>query len=389
MKRKVCFLLVLFPIVFLLSSCVTIMTDVLTTMFTGKSSANIERRMKTLDPTSSYSKRSALFLSILEDDALMQKLEESFPDIVDSVLNEDRPNIENVVIKYDDVEINSYLVFPRDYSKLRTYPVILYSHGGGFIAWDFTKFKSFVGSIADATQSCVLFYEYRLAPEFKFPCAVNDTFEVYKWLLDDENVKDYNIDNKNVLFMGDSSGGNLVAGLSIRLAENKMPNAKGLCLLYPSLDVSDNLNFSRIAFSGLEEPKRYYVTSMEYLSGVKNAYLEKSEDAYLPYASPLIMLEGLIEVEGFANPFEKYKTSLTPPLPLPPHFICVADVDALRDEGKTYYALLKIFGVEAKAKVYKGMFHGFAMMGAGIYKAEECMNDCFEFINSTLNAEEI
>ena len=101
-----------------------------------------------------------------------------------------------------------------------------------------------------------------------------------------------------------------------------------------------------------------------------------------PYASPLIMLEGLIESPGFENQFAPYKARLSLPLKnFPEHLICVAEIDTLRDEGKMYYALLRIFGAEATLHEYPGMFHGFAMANVAFAQSQQCMDDCVEFIN--------
>ena len=389
MLNKFSLLLAIF-FTFLCLSCISFVEDIGYLSILGYNQETIANNMKTLDPVASYSKRSSVLVTLMGDNDKAEELSEKYASLINSVLLSDRINTVKTNLVSDEVYIDLYLVYPTitRYSAGLKFPVILFAHGGGFTGQDYSVYESLTKNLAEATQSVVLFYEYRLAPEYKYPAAVHDTYNVYKWLKNSEIAECFRLDNQNVVFFGDSSGGTLIEGLSLRLAEEGEKKPNGIVLIYPCLDLTDRLNFSKIAFSGMDDKKRYFVTSLDYLSWVKKMYLEKPSDAYERYASPLIMLEGLIDVDGFDNPMSKYKLKLTPPLDLPEHYIAVAQVDSLRDEGKTYNALLNTFGVKSKCKEYSGMFHGFLMASSFLSKARECFDDIVEIINRWLNTKQ-
>ena len=378
--------LAVFVVGFSIVSCFTMAEDFLYSAVLNYPDELIERNMKTLDPDSSYSKRSAVLMTLLGDEEKMEELSTKYSAIVSWVLRSKRDNVVEASLLTENDPVRIFLAYPssRYYESGEKHPVIFFAHGGGFTTQDFSVYESLVRRLANMTDCVVLFYEYRLAPKHKFPAAVNDTYAVYKWLMNDDIADCYGLDNSNVIFFGDSSGGNLISGLTIRIAENKERNARGVLLLYPSVDVTERLNYSRMAFSGIEDPNRYYVTSLKYLNYVLGAYLESKEDAYKPYASPLVMLQGLMQVEGWDNPMKEYAAKLELPLNLPEHLIAIPEIDTLKDEGKSYFALLKAFGVKADMKEYSGMFHGFLMTNAFVGKSNECLNDCVSFINRVL-----
>ena len=368
------------------ASCYTMAEDFLYSTVLGYSDELVEKNMKTLDPDSSYSKRSAVLMTLLGDEEKMKELNTKYSSLIDLFLRSKRDNVVEATLLTETDPVRIFLSYPnsRYYESGEKHPVIFFAHGGGFTTQDFTVYESLVKNLTNMTDCVVLFYEYRLAPKNKFPAAVNDTYAVYKWLMDDDAVDCSGLDNSNVIFLGDSSGGILISGLTIRIAENKERKARGVLLLYPSVDVTERLNYSRIVFSGIEDPNRYYVTSLAYLNYVMDAYLENAEDAYKPYASPLVMLQGLMQVKGWDNPMKKYAAKLDLPLDLPEHLIAIPEVDSLKDEGKSYFALLKAFGVKAEMKEYSGMFHGFLMTNAFVGKSRECLDDCVSFINRVL-----
>ena len=380
-------LLLLILFLFGFSSCISMLTDIGVSSILGYSSSMIDNNMKTLDPDASYTKRASTFLTLMGDEAKMQELAENNPGIVDAVLGSKRDQNKKVIITTPDYEMPAYLVYPDEIKDDKLYPVIMFSHGGGFELWDFSKYESFCANLANKCDAVVFFYEFRKAPKFKFPYGVNDTFEAYRWIINDANCALWNLDSSRIVLAGDSSGGNFMAGLSIRILEEGLKSPCGVLLLYPSLDVSRSFNYSRLAFSGLEEGAPVFVDDFRYLVSVSNKYLEKPEDAYKPYASPLIMLEGLLEVDGFDNPYKDYKAKLSLPLQLPEHLICVPQVDSLRDEGKMYHAMLRILGAKSTLIEYKGMFHGFTLADIAFYQAEECINDSADFINRLFYAD--
>jgi len=94
--------------------------------------------------------------------------------------------------------------------------VILYFHGGGYCIGGWCSYHSFLEYLCEVSRSTVLFVDYRLAPENKLPCAVEDAVLAYKWLLDQ------NIDEKNIVVAGDSAGGGLSLHLLVSLKQQKL-----------------------------------------------------------------------------------------------------------------------------------------------------------------------
>ena len=373
--------IVTLPLLFL-SSCVSMITDIAADALVDLSPGEVREYQKTLDPYAELSKRSAIILMTATNPEKLWKLQSKAPKGIENVAKPNYTNVATFTIpSFDGYEINCYVMYPKGYKENKLYPCIFFSHGGGFSTGDFNSYNYFCRKFANNTDSIVFFYEYRLAPQYKFPYGVDDTWSVYTYLIDPKNKEEmeaYQIDTSKIVLLGDSSGGNFSSGLVIRLKENNLPLPKGVMLLYPAVDVSENLNYSKLAFGGVGTDSAHkYFTSMKYLSSVMNDYLEDPKvDAYKPYASPLIMLMGLLEVEGWDNKYKDYKAKLELPLDyFPPHFIVLPEVDALRDDGKMYDAVLKILGAESTYKEYPGMMHVFTMFDGFVGGASNSMDD--------------
>lgn len=109
--------------------------------------------------------------------------------------------------------------------------VLLYLHGGGYSAGSFASHAPLAAHLGRATGRRVLFPEYRLAPEHRFPAAVDDTRAVWRWLTTDGGV-----DAASVIVAGDSAGGGLALGLLHRLRDDDEDVPAGGVLISPFLD---------------------------------------------------------------------------------------------------------------------------------------------------------
>jgi acetyl esterase/lipase len=95
--------------------------------------------------------------------------------------------------------------------------VVLYVHGGGFVSCSAATHRPITAALARLTARTVFSVDYRLAPEHRFPAAVEDVFAAYEWLLAAAGP------NQRIALAGDSAGGNLVLGLSVRLRDQRRP----------------------------------------------------------------------------------------------------------------------------------------------------------------------
>jgi len=108
---------------------------------------------------------------------------------------------------------------------------ILYLHGGGYVATSPSMYALFTGWLARHTDCDVFVADYRLAPEFPYPAAMEDALAVYRALLDSGE------DPARIVFAGDSGGGGLAATLVLDVAQCGLPAPRGVLLFSPEVDL--------------------------------------------------------------------------------------------------------------------------------------------------------
>jgi len=180
----------------------------------------------------------------------------------------------------------------------------------------------------------VVAVDYRLAPEHKFPAAVDDAWAATRWVV--AHASELGIDGRRIAIGGDSAGGNLAAVVALMARDaGNTPVIALQVLTYPVTDLSS-------------ESKSYgdfadgYLLTRDSMRWFKNHYLKSSGDADDWRASPL------------------RATSLAG---LPPALIITAGFDPLRDEGAAYAARMTEAGGRVDYVCYGGMIHGFMPMG--------------------------
>lgn len=292
--------------------------------------------------------------------------------------------IENFTIPTtDDQQIGIHLHYPSDakslIAKQGKLPVVLVAHGGNYTMGEFSYYTRFTSHIANATDSVVVFVDYRLAPEWKFPAQHEDMLSTWKWI--HEHGAEYGLDADRIAFFGDSAGANLVAGLVLRLLQEDAQGPRSVVLICPNVSLDSTMLPSRIMFSGLNG--RTFMIPYAIFQDLQEQYLQKPEDAYNPYVSPLVALLGLMElgpdVQTYYTP---HALDIELPLEHPPTLIQVAQVDPLRDEGILYYSVLKHFGTDVDLKLYEGMFHEFFLLDMLLPEADQALDDMSRFIKS-------
>lgn len=222
------------------------------------------------------------------------------------------------------------------------FPVLVFYHGGGWVICDLDTHDSLCRSLANRASCVVVSVDYRLAPEHKFPAAVEDACAALQWVA--HNARRINGDPNRIAAGGDSAGGNLATVVSIMARDQNGPSIKYQLLIYPVTDLSSSdLSVDRDRADG------YFLTAADG-EWFCEQYLNCAEDRLDPRVSPL----------------------LTPDLSrLPPALVITAEFDVLRDQGEAYAKRLRKAGVSAKCTRYKGMIHGFMTMDGLLDRARD------------------
>ncbi len=232
-------------------------------------------------------------------------------------------------------------------------PVLVFFHGGGFVIGDLESHDAACRALANQAGCVVVAIDYRLAPEHKFPAAVDDCYAAVKYV--SEHATEFGADPKRLAVGGDSSGGNLSAVVSILARDQHGPQVAFQLLVYPATDMACN-TYSHRTFTD------YFLTdkSIRYFLG---HYLRDEADKSDPAASPALAADH----HG-----------------LPPALIITAEFDPLRDEGEAYGEKLRAAGVKAKVSRYDGMIHGFFTMGNVLPQGNQAIAEAASALKSAL-----
>ncbi len=225
------------------------------------------------------------------------------------------------------------------------FPGLVYYHGGGWVIGDLDTHDSPVRALVHRARCVAVSVGYRLAPEHKFPAAVEDAFAAFRWTA--AHADSLGIDPTRIAVAGDSAGGNLAAVVPLMARDEPAPAEAGggpapafQLLIYPVIDHDFTTASYRQNATGYQLTRRTMQWFWE-------QYLGTPEDGRDPHASPL-------RAEDLHG--------------LPPAFVITAEFDPLRDEGEAYARRLREAGVPAVVRRYDGLIHGFFRM-AGVLDA--------------------
>lgn len=211
-------------------------------------------------------------------------------------------------------------------------PVVYHTHGGGMVAGSHRS-TELAGELDRAQELglAVVAVEYRLAPEHPDPAPVEDCYAGLLWLAG--HTRDIGVDGDRMILSGNSAGGALAAGLALMARDRSGPRPCGQLLQFPMLDDRcDTFSAGQMARVGLwdGESNRAGWTA---LLGERRGAPDVS-----PYAAPA-------RAEDLAG--------------LPPAYVEVGSVEALRDDGIAYASRIWQSGGEAELHVWSGAFHSF------------------------------
>ena len=210
-----------------------------------------------------------------------------------------------------------------------SFPVLVFFHGGGFVIGSIELYDELCRALANGARCIVVSVDYRLAPEHKFPAAVEDCYAATQWVA--ENAKAIGGNPALIAVGGDSAGGNLSAVVALMARDKGSFPLVFQILVYPATD------FAHDTLSSQENATGYFLTKDD-MVWFRDLYLKSDTDRYSPSASPML-----------AQNFNE----------LPPALVITAEFDPLRDEGEAYAARLREAGVDVVCTRYEGMIHGF------------------------------
>lgn len=224
-------------------------------------------------------------------------------------------------------------------------PVIVYMHGGGFVAGDLDSSETSAWGLASKTGAVVVSVDYRLAPEHPFPAALDDCWAVLGWL--PTQSRRLRIDTVRLAVTGESAGGHLSAGLAMKARGHDTVKISCAAAVYPYFGASSKPE---------EDPPSYieFADSPSLLRASVHRYRDLFLQAESDYANPL------------ARPAIATEEQLRG---LPPFLVLTGGEDPIRDDGRIFAARLALAGVEVSYREAPGMIHGFMrarVQGTGV-----------------------
>ena len=207
--------------------------------------------------------------------------------------------------------------------------VFVYYHGGGWVVGSIDESETMARKLAERTSCAVVLVEYRLAPEHRYPTAVDDSYAALEWV--GEHLRQIAGTDVPLIVGGDSAGGNLAAVMALRARDRGGPRIDLQVLIYPVTDA----DLDRPSYT---DPENQTLLTRDGMIWFWDHYLPDASWRTEPDASPL----HAADLAG-----------------LPPAVVMTAEHDPLRDEGEAYAARLAEAGVVVDFQRHPGQVHGF------------------------------
>jgi len=215
-------------------------------------------------------------------------------------------------------------------------PVVMFFHGGGWVAGGVDTHDRLIREISVAVEAAVVFVAFHRAPEVQFPLALEEAYAAINYVA--EHADSLSLDATRLAVVGDGTGGNMAAAVTLMSKRRRGPKIAFQVLFYPVTAVDFDSPSYRDRQNGLWLTKK----DMEWFW---DAYLPKRSDRTDATATPLSAT--LDQLRG-----------------LPDTLLITAELDVLRDEGEAYARKLSEACVRTTCTRYIGTIHDFVMLNA-------------------------
>lgn len=224
--------------------------------------------------------------------------------------------------------------------------VVLYIHGGGYIYGDAVTSRGYASALADESNLRVYSVSYRLAPEYKFPCGVEDCFSVYCALLERHP-------SGKIALVGESSGGTFVLVVTLMAKDRNVPLPACICVFSPCTNLAEDPPSRR------RNAQLDFIVPYENLNELlRSVYLGGETDPKYPYVSPFFG-----DYVGF-----------------PPMKVTVDSGEVLFDDAAWLVEKARAAGVEVDYQVLNGTFHALPVIGRTTPESSKILRETAMFI---------
>ncbi len=256
------------------------------------------------------------------------------------------PRVEALTVPSDDgTPLAARLYAPSTDAGL---PVLLYLHGGGFTIGGLNTHDSLCRQLALRSGAAVVALDYRLAPEHRFPIAVDDAWSALRWLA--EHGHTLGLDGRRLATGGDSAGGTLAAVAAIHARDIGLPLRAQLLITPGTAAQTDSLSHRTYANG--------YLLEADGIDWFFRQYIDEDQRADWRFA-PL----NADDLDGVA-----------------PACVVLAECDPLVDEGLAYADRLRAAGVAVDLELVRGVTHDFIKLGRVLPEAAAAQQAAGDFL---------
>jgi len=231
------------------------------------------------------------------------------------------------------------------------FPLLVFFHGSGFVLCSLDTHDGMCRNLCAGAGCAVASVDYRLAPEHKFPAAIDDCLHATRWAA--AHAAELGANARHIAVGGDSAGGNMAAVTALRVRDEGGLVLCAQLLLYPVTD------YYTPGTPSYQENAEGYGLTRDTMKWFWGHYLSDASEGAHPHASPL----RATDLSG-----------------LPPALVITAEYDPLRDEGELYAEKLRAAGVPIALTRYDGVNHGFMFWVGVVDKSGAAMNEACEWL---------
>lgn len=280
----------------------------------------------------------------------------------------------SIVPEYNPIDgdlIKGEITYKSDNDINNSETIIFYIHGGAFLLSNYKMSRFLTSNLCKHAEAVICSFDYRFGHQYPFPYSLMDTIQIYKWF-----INEYNIDQKKIVIMGDSAGGNLAVSLMATIILEKMGfniteilNNQNICELIPDDVIISKQTKGLVLLSPWLDLTQSNETYKE--NSDKDTLLPAS---WIPYASKTYLGESLNDPHFLASPFKLERKILNH---FPPTIIHVCENEMLLDDARKFADNIPN---EVVLKIYPPLPHVFHLAGRYVEESKQAILEIADFI---------